>query len=412
MKKKHFDARFKQKLYRTKHVTPETTEGFRCIMGACEDNCCRNTTWTISVDPDTYKKYKSLNNEVGQRIISCIETADDKLRFKQFDDGKCPLMLDSGLCYIHKELGETYLCETCKTYPRLTSYFNKKREYWLSLSCPEVVRHVLYQEKIIGLVETPVSLDGIPPSVPMDAEKGMVRDMLEDIIAYPLLTLKEKLLYMGVFMRSLGKLNRYASNYSQTVKKTIIAYNDGFPDAKNMLAQIVEKLGVLSDADRDSLLQTLAKFTCVVSIPPKKHPEGIKNAKYYTLMSDFHNDAIEDVTSKYLLETFDNKVVPYVNSKPHVFINYLQYVLMSSRFLADSNDFAEAYAGFTGEFASMLVFACMFHSSETFGDEEMVVAMYLFHRRISHSLQLRQALAKQFSDNVLAFLLAVLGGIE
>ena len=415
MKKKNFkanQAKFMQKTYRSKRVAPDTTDNFQCIMSACEDNCCRNTTWSISVDPDSYKKYESLKNDVGQRILSCIEDTGTMLKFKEFDDGKCPLMLESGLCYIHKELGEGYLCKTCKTYPRVTSYFNKKMEYWLSLSCPEVVRHVLYQDKILNLAETPVSLDGVPISKPLDTEKGLIRDMLEDIIAYPYLTVKEKLLYMSTFMRSIGKLSRYESQFQLNIKKTIGTYNDGLPEASAMLNQIVGKLGVIDSQMRNNVLQNLAVFAYQVAVPPKLHPEGIENAKYYTVMSNFHRDVGDGSAVNYLLNTFDSKIVPYVNSRPHVFINYLQYVLLSSCFLADSNDFAEAYAGFAGEFASMLVFACMFHDSETFGDEEMVVAMYLFHRRISHNQKLRMALAKYFSDNVLVYLLAALGGIE
>ena len=42
----------------------------------------------------------------------------------------------------------------------------------------------------------------------------------------------------------------------------------------------------------------------------------------------------------------------------------------------------------------------------------MVVAMYLFHRRISHSIVLRNALAEQFADNILVFLISALGGIK
>ena len=338
MKKKNFEARFKQKPYRSKYVTPDTTEGFQCIMSACEDNCCRNTSWSITVDKDSYKKYQSLTGEVGQRILDCIEDTGTMLKFKEFDDGKCPLMLDSGLCYIHKELGEGYLCVTCKTYPRTTSFFNKKQEYWLSLSCPEVVRHALYRDRFINIKETPLTLNSIPPAVPFEPEKGMVRDMLEDIIAYPLLTLKEKLLYMGVFMRSIGKLSHYQSHYALTIKKTIIEYNDGFPDAWQMLAQLVEKLGVVEADNRKVVLGYLAKFAYQAAIPPKLHPEGIENAKYYTLMGNFHKDVAEGRASGYLLETFDNKIVPYVNSKPHVFVNYLQYVLLSSRFLADSDN--------------------------------------------------------------------------
>ena len=225
-----------KKQLNVKAIMPDTTKDFQCIMSACEDNCCRNTTWAITVDPAAYKKYKELCNETGRRILECIEDTGTMLKFKEFDDGKCPLMLESGLCYIHKELGAEFLCRTCATYPRVNNAFNRTG--------------------------------------------------------------------------------------------------------------------------------------------------------------------------------FDTKVAPYVNSKPRVFENYLMYALMSSRFLADSNDYASCFAGFAVELVTMLTFACMFHSSDSFGDEEMVVAMYLFHRRVSHSPVLRKKLAEQFTDNLLVFLVNVLGGIK
>ena len=54
-----------KKAQRVKSIQPDTTRDFGCIMGACEDNCCRNTTWIITVDPVAYKKYQALKNDVA-----------------------------------------------------------------------------------------------------------------------------------------------------------------------------------------------------------------------------------------------------------------------------------------------------------------------------------------------------------
>ena len=395
-----------------KNIMPDTCKDFQCIMGGCEDNCCRNTTWAISVDPDSFKKYEKLDNETGQRILDCIESTGTMLKFKEFDDGKCPLMLDSGLCYIHKELGPEYLCKTCATYPRVHSAFNKKLEYWLSLSCPEVVRHVLYRKKNMSYVENLAGVADFPPTKPQDADKGLVRDALAKIISFRKLSLREKLLYMGLFMRSVSKLSIYSPNYDRDLKKTIKNYTNSLTDAKKTLAQVVEKLNEKDDNFRYATLIGLSLLASKIALPPKKHPEGIENERYYTLMAAFHNDVNSGEAVKYLLKTFDEKIVPYVNSKPWVFENYLYYALMSTRFLADSNDYAACFAGFAGEFITMLTFSCMFHNCETFGDEEMVAVMYLFHRRVSHSPILRKKMAEQFTDNLLVFLVNALGGIK
>ena len=395
-----------------KTVMPDTAKDFQCIMSACEDNCCRNTTWAISVDPISYKKYKGLGNETGQRILECIEDTGSMLKFKEFDDGKCPLMLDNGLCYIHKELGAEFLCKTCATYPRVHSAFNHKLEYWLSLSCPEFVRHVLYSKNGISFVEGMASTSHTLSTKPQDSDKALVRDTLAKILSYRKLSLREKFMYMGMFMRNVSKLSIYAPNYERNLRKTIKNYSNGLGEARKSLAQVVEKLGEVQDSIRTGTLMAMSLLAAHVALPPKKHPEGIENEKYYTMMADFHNDVRSGVVAKYLLDTFDRKIAPYVNSKPWLFENYLMYALMSSRFLADSNDYAACFAGFAGEFVTMLTLACMFHEHECFGDEEMVVAMYLFHRRVSHSAVLRKKLAEQFTDNLLVFLVNALGSIK
>ena len=395
-----------------KTVMPDTTKDFRCIMGACEDNCCRNTTWSIAVDPDSYKKYESLGNDTGRRILDCIEDLGTVLRFREFDDGKCPLMLESGLCYIHKELGAEFLCRTCATYPRVNNAFNRTVEYWLSLSCPEVVRHVLYRKNNISFVEIFSTVNGMPETKPQDAEKALVRDMLAKIISYRKLGLREKLLYMGMFMRSVSKLSLYSPSYVRDLRKTIKNYTNGLGDSRKTLGEVVKKLCEKETGIRFTMLAAASMLAHRVAKPPKLYPEGIENARYYTLMAKFHEEIGDGTVREYLLDTFDNKIVPYVNSKPHVFENYLMYTLMSSRFLADSSDYAACFAGFAGEFVTMLTFACMFRGDENFGDEEMVVAMYLFHRRISHSPTLRKNLAERFAYNLLVFLVNALGGIK
>ena len=391
-------------------VLPDTVRDFGCIMGACEDNCCRNTTWTISIDEGSYKKYQALGGEVGQRILDCIDATGPVYVMKQFEDGKCPLMLDNGLCYVHKELGAEYLSQTCTTYPRGNCLFGNQIEFYLSLSCPEVVRHVLYRKKGISFVEERKVLAAPPPKGSFDTEKAMARDVLAKLISFRKLSLKEKLLYMGMFMRSLGRLNIYG-DYERSFRKTVQNYQKNIKDARKSLGDVVAKLNVDEADARGAYLSMLGALSAHLATPVASHPVGIVNEEYYKIMGSFKDDMFEGRIS-YLCETFDRLIVPYVNANPFVFENYLMYSLMSTRFLSDTNNFAEAYAAFAGEFVTMLVFACMFRESETFGDEEMVAAIYLFHRRVSHSPVLRKKLGELFKDTALVFLVSALGGIK
>lgn len=43
-----------------KALVPEYLKDFTCIGSTCEETCCKN--WKITVDKETYKKYKRLKN--------------------------------------------------------------------------------------------------------------------------------------------------------------------------------------------------------------------------------------------------------------------------------------------------------------------------------------------------------------
>ena len=393
-------------------LMPDTAREFSCIMGDCEDNCCRNNSWKISIDAESYKKYQGLDGEAREKILDCIDDSGNALIMRQFDDGKCPLMTDEGLCYIHKELGVEYLSQTCAVYPRIYSSKTGRAEYWLTLSCPEVVRHVLYRKKGISFVESNfVSSAVIPKPKPFDNEKALVRDLLAKILAYRKLTIKEKLLYMAMCMRSISKLDN-SFDYARSFRKTIKNYGDGLRDARKSLRDVITGLGSLQKSHRISMLSGLAQLACAAATPPKMHPKGIGNENYYRLMANFNLDIMSGKVTTYICDAFDRLIVSYINSKPYLFENYLTYSLMSTEFLSETDNFARAYAGFAGEFATMLVFACMFHEQDVFGDEEMVAAIYLFHRIISHNKQLRKALIDKFADNTIVFLIYALGGVN
>ena len=78
-----------------------------------------------------------------------------------------------------------------------------------------------------------------------------------------------------------------------------------------------------------------------------------------------------------------------------------------------AEDFSAAYAGFAGEFLTMLVFAAsLFNANESISHDEMIIAIYLFHRKISHNTSLRKKLSEVFTDNLLSVLLCALGDIK
>ncbi len=111
---------------------------FKCIADKCPKSCC--VGWQIMIDEDSIEKYKNTKGAFSDRLQSGINY--DESSFNQ-TDMRCSMLNKTGLCDLQSTLGESYLCNTCRQYPRHTEEFQDIREYSLSLSCPEVTRMLM-----------------------------------------------------------------------------------------------------------------------------------------------------------------------------------------------------------------------------------------------------------------------------
>ena len=116
---------------------------FQCIGPACEDTCC--AVWEIRIDRETYEKYKSLKGTWGRRFAKAIDRDRRCFRFSEKSGKQCVFLTEGRLCRIHAELGEAYLCRECRIFPRHMENYGERREYMLSLACPEAARLMLYK---------------------------------------------------------------------------------------------------------------------------------------------------------------------------------------------------------------------------------------------------------------------------
>ncbi len=114
---------------------------FRCTAADCPENCCEG--WQIVIDEESLERYQTDGIEGIDWGEGCFEQ----------QERRCNMLLENGLCKLHCEHGEDYLCETCKRYPRHTEEYEGEREYSLSLSCPEVARMLLNRTEPLRFVE-------------------------------------------------------------------------------------------------------------------------------------------------------------------------------------------------------------------------------------------------------------------
>lgn len=197
-------------------LRPTFYNSFKCIGSACEDTCCSG--WNVTIDKDTYKKYKKMRPSSMQlKLKQSIELLPERnkhcyARFKMNKTG-CPLLTDSGLCSIQKELGESYMCRTCKIYPRIFSEIGDFIEFSLTLSCPEIARLALCRPEGIDFEwfdESDETIFG--KGIVLSNDENELESYLLDIRAFVILvlqersfSLEERLTIVGMFLAQLDE---------------------------------------------------------------------------------------------------------------------------------------------------------------------------------------------------------------
>lgn len=198
-------------------LIPEYLQDFQCIGGACEDTCCAG--WTVTIDKKTYQAYRKVKNpEIADKLKKYTKRNrkdNDETKYATFilDENKgCNLMLDDGLCDIHKELGEEFLCNTCAVYPRYLTQVGGTIEKSLTLSCPEAARVVLLREDGLGFIEMeePKNTRGLMNKV-LGLEKHShfwdLRVFIIQMMQNRQHSIEIRLILLGLFFQKIAQIN-------------------------------------------------------------------------------------------------------------------------------------------------------------------------------------------------------------
>lgn len=217
---------------------------FHCITDRCNDNCCVGG-WEIDIDEETYDYYQSLSGELGETIRNSIVTSEDGEHMFKLNNGHCPLLLDSGLCKVHAELGEEHLGVVCSQFPRYSEYFGEYKESGIGLACEEAARIVLSANEKFSLVESELDEEVVEDSE-FDKEYADIifsaRDIIFKILEKKELLIHERLaciLELSDKMQDLINeddyegLNALISSYDQSdVETTLMSINREYEDGR------------------------------------------------------------------------------------------------------------------------------------------------------------------------------------
>ena len=124
-------------------------ENFKCLASDCPDDCC-SYGWDITVEDHILEKWKNIPDpDLRNRVLDVVFEKEIDGKNKHVISSKervCNLQEDNGLCLIHDKLGEEFLCNTCRKYPRVTATFSNYTLSSATMSCPEIARLIVEQQ--------------------------------------------------------------------------------------------------------------------------------------------------------------------------------------------------------------------------------------------------------------------------
>lgn len=114
---------------------------FQCTMGDCPNTCCHG--WQIVFDEETREKYRKEPGLTGIRLRSGVTKRNGMTMFRHHR-GKCPFLTKERTCGVQLSLGEDYMPNVCRIFPRERVNYGAFAEEILILGCPEAARLFLH----------------------------------------------------------------------------------------------------------------------------------------------------------------------------------------------------------------------------------------------------------------------------
>ena len=370
-----------------KVLKPFYYDNFKCIVGDCIDNCC-HAEWEISIDKRTYKKYKKLKGQWGNKInnnIGRIRSNISDLRYGKIKlkDKGCSLLDEKGLCTIHANLGVGYLCNTCKVYPREITKFGEIYERNLFMSCPEVARYfVRHKENFyFNMGEEELS----------DLDKDYIIDKSYDEKLYNLLWHSRGLAMEIIQFKEIEIWKRiiFLKMLTDKVQKLIDEENyENYEKVLNTFRNEITNIDVINSLDKIKLVPNV-KINFIKSVVDISERVSRNKVKYNNLLEQykklFENDIDSNFENVIKKEYEFNK---YLNNEEYIMENLLIYLIYKYFMRAlhtkdlnkEINNVIISYA-----MIKMLLLGQYDANENKLKEDDFVEVFYVFSRVIEHN---------------------------
>lgn len=370
-----------------KVLKPFYYDNFKCIAGDCIDNCC-HAEWEISIDKRTYKKYRKLKGQWGNKInsnITRVRSNRGNLRYGKIKlkNNGCSLLSEEGLCTIHAQLGEKYLCNTCKIYPRDINKYGEIYERNLYMSCPEVARYFVKHKGdfYFNMDEEELS----------DLDKDYIMNKIYDEKLYNFLWDARNLVMEIIQFKEIKIWKRiiFLKMLSDKVQNLIDEENyENYEKVLNAFRDEITNIDVINSLDKIKLVPNV-KVNFIKSVVDISEKVSINKIKYNNLLEQykklFENDIDNNFENVIKKEYEFNK---YLNNEEYIMENLLIYLIYKYFMRAlhtkdlnkEINNVIISYA-----MIKMLLLGRYDANENKLKEDDFVEVFYVFSRVIEHN---------------------------
>lgn len=316
---------------------PKYFKDFKCAGSDCKITCCNS--WRIDWTKDEIDKVKNAP-DCSEELKALMDKTfvpyqDDKYKVAFTEAGNCPLLTEEGLCRVQRELGAEYLSETCTDYPRRRIVTGKGNYRVCHLSCPEVTKRLVSDEKAMVLVNFEVKNEGDVRAVCDNPEKIAAnpalkyrKELLEffyEIIGDKKHDIETSVILGALAAQSLSKLaeNGQYDSIPQAIKQLKPQLHNGaqLKTIENIKPNYRLKLGFLSQ-----ILTNIAQFSMIPSLADETGTLSIDiyNSGERRLARIFENNDfwLRNIALSLIFEL----ALPFKLTESTIFENYCVYV--------------------------------------------------------------------------------------
>ena len=375
-------------------LRPDYFEQFSCVAGDCLESCCIN--WKIDVDKLSFHKYREVKGEFGKYLNDRVVrdrkngTDSDYAIIKLDENRRCSFLNDNNLCEIYINIGEKYLCNTCKQYPRYIYKYGDRYEITLTISCPEVARLILLREEPITFNMTE---EEVPPAnvKEQEYEEALhdilwdVRSLLIDIAQYRNIPTWKRMVFIKQVMDKVMQAV-VDGTYSSNLLGVLISYVEN-----EKSAAILEKAHT-NRAGKRKLIESILQYRMDVGI------DNINfNNRVEDVMTFFKNiDQLEQIDS------LEMEYEEYIKEKDYILENYMVYYIYA-------NLLTTLWTGDTIKEIDLLIFNYVsikymlfiewLNKKKELQPEDFINVIYSFSRGMEHNFGYKDGIYEALKEN-------------